>query len=470
MFRQRHSLLRSLASLFLVSFAAVLSDTSRIYSAEKDSVPNIVFILADDLGWTDLGCMGSKYYETPNIDRLAAAGMKFTNAYTCGPNCAPTRACLISGKYTPRHGIYTVSTGARGQEQARKLVPAPNKTELPLEEITVAQALKQAGYATAMFGKWHLGNGPAHHPGKRGFDEAIVSAGRHFNFTTVPKTRVNQDAYLADFLTERAVDFIERHKEKPFFLYLPHFAVHTPLEAKKDRIAKYQKKESVGGHGNPTYAAMIDSLDESVGRILDKLDQLKLTDNTVVFFSSDNGGVGGYGGIGSKNITDNAPLRGGKGMLYEGGFRVPLLVRWPGVVKPKSTCATNVCTVDFYPTLLAIAGAKGDAKQVLDGVSLVPLLRGEEIKPRPIFWHFPGYLEADVKKGTWRTTPAGAVRVGPWKLIEFFEDGRLELYNTANDIGEKTNLADQLPERVKEMHQRMLDWRKQTGAPMPQKK
>jgi arylsulfatase A-like enzyme len=349
------------------------------------------------------------------------------------------------------------------------IVPA-NVTNLPLDRVTVAQALKAAGYATGHFGKWHLGNGAQYHPGQRGFDEAIVSAGKHFDFNTNPKVDVPAGTYLADFLTDQAVRFIEKNRDKPFFLYLPHFGVHSPYQAKKDLIAKYEKKQPADGHRDPTYAAMIDSVDQSVGRVLAKLDELKLADNTVVIFSSDNGGVGGYqaAGVPARGVTDNAPLRGGKGMLYEGGIRVPFLVRWPGVVKPNSTCDEPAVHVDIFPTFVELAGGK-KPEQPLDGVSLVPLFRDPEarLKREAIYYHFPGYLEG----GTgWRTTPVGMIRAGDWKLLEFFEDGRLELYNVKEDIGEKKNLAAQMPDRVKELHGKLVAWRKQVNAAMPKLK
>ncbi len=286
--------------------------------ADAPSRPNIVFILADDLGWTDLGCQGSKFYETPNIDRLAAQGMRFTNGYTCGPNCQPTRAALLSGQYGPRTGVYTVGSIDRFNWQSRPLRPVDNVTKLAPDKVTIAEALRKAGYVTGMFGKWHLGDDPAHHPSKQGFDEAIVSAGRHFEFRTNPAVEYPKDAYLADFLTDKGVDFIRRHKGRPFFLYLAHFGVHAPHQAKKELIAKFKDKRPADGHSDPTYAAMIASVDESVGRIVTTLDELKLAENTLVIFSSDNGGVGGYVREGIKRaggITDNAPLRGGKGML-----------------------------------------------------------------------------------------------------------------------------------------------------------
>jgi arylsulfatase A-like enzyme len=433
--------------------------------------PNIVFILADDLGYTDVACFGSKYYETPNIDRLAASGIRFTSGYTCGPNCAPTRAALMSGQYGPRTGVYTVGSIDRFDWRSRPLRPVDNVTELPLNKVTIAQSLKKAGYATGMFGKWHLGEDGAHHPGQRGFDEAIVSMGQHFDFVTHPPVEYPKGTYLADFLTDKAVDFIHRHKEGPFFLYLPHFAVHSPHEAKESLIAKFKPKPPVGGHKNPTYAAMIASVDESVGRVVALLEELKIAENTLVIYSSDNGGVGGYVREGLKkagDVTDNAPLRGGKGMLYDGGIRVPYIFRWPGKIPSGTVCDQPINSVDLYPTLLEVAGAAPPPNYPLDGVSYLTLLTsgGKAALGRgAIFWHFPGYLGAG--PGSWRTTPAGAIRSGDWKLQEFFEDGRLELYNLRDDISETNNLGSKLPDKVKELHAQLATWRETVKAPMP---
>jgi arylsulfatase A-like enzyme len=431
--------------------------------------PNVVFILADDLGYTDLACYGSKYYETPNIDGLAAGGVRFTDGYTCGPNCQPTRAALLSGQYGPRTGVYTVGSIERFNWRSRPLRPVENVTTLPLEKVTVANALKQAGYATGMFGKWHLGNDAAHHPSKRGFDEAIASSGLHFDFKTDPPVEYPEGQYLADFLTDRAVDFITRHKDEPYFLYLPHFAVHAPHEAKPELVERFKSKPAGGGHRNATYAAMIASVDESVGRVLATLDELDLADDTLVIFSSDNGGVGGYRSIGlaKDGITDNAPLKGGKGTLAEGGVRVPYIFRWPGVVKAGRVNATPIISVDLYPTLLEIAGAATPPNYPLDGVSYAPLLTGakETLEREAIFWHFPGYLGASGQG--WRTKPVSVVRSGDWKLTEFLEDGRVELYNLAADKGEKNDLSGQEPERVEQLREMLVAWRQQVGAKLP---
>jgi arylsulfatase A-like enzyme len=436
--------------------------------APAASRPNIIFIMADDLGYTDVACFGSKFYETPNIDRLAAQGMKLTSYHTA-PNCQPTRAALLTGQYGPRTGVYTVGSIDRFNWWQRSLRPVNNVAALPLDKTTIAQTLKQAGYVTGLFGKWHLGEQGDHHPARRGFDEAIVTMGQHFDFKTSPRTEYPKGQYLADFLTDRAVDFIRRHQEKPFFLYLPHFGVHSPHQAKPELVARFKDKPPAGGHHNPTYAAMIASVDESVGRVMRILDELKLADNTLVIFTSDNGGVGGYVREGVKragDVTDNAPLRSGKGSLYEGGTRVPLIVRWPGVTRPGSTCDVPAIHVDLFPTFLELARAEA-SKQPLDGESLVKLFRDPAAKLRreAIYQHFPGYLGAGANG--WRTTPVGTIQSGDWKLMEFFEDGRLELYNLRDDIGEQKNLALQQPGKVKEFHAKLAAWRTEVGAKMP---
>jgi arylsulfatase A-like enzyme len=455
-----HSSLALLVSLAAIPWLA----------ADASAKPNIVFIMADDLGYTDVGCFGSRYYETPHIDRLAAQGMKLLNYHHC-QNCTPTRAALMSGQYAARTGVYTVGGIDRFDWSQRPLRPVDNVTQLPLDRDTIAQQLEAAGYVTGMFGKWHIGQQGDYHPGRRGFDEAIVSMGRHFEFATSPVTEYPEGTYLADFLTDKAVDFIQRHKDQPFFLYLPHFGVHSPYQAKADLIAKFQPKPAVGGHNNPTYAAMIASVDDSVGRVMQTLEQLKLADNTVLIFTSDNGGVGGYVREGLKrsgDVTDNAPLRSGKGSLYEGGTRVPFIVRWPGVAPAGASCDVPAIHVDIYPTLLELAGAP-QPRQVLDGESLVKLFRdpAAKLKRDAIFQHFPGYLGAGAN--SWRTTPVSLIQSGDWKLMEFLEDGRLELYNLRDDIGETTNLAAEEPEKAKELHSRLVAWRAEVKAPMPTK-
>ncbi len=432
--------------------------------------PNIIFIMADDLGYTDTGTFGSTYYETPNIDKLATQGLKLTSHHHA-QNCQPTRAALMSGQYGPRTGIYTVGGIDRFDWQTRPLRPADNVTSLPLNITILPQPLKAAGYATAMFGKWHLGESSGHHPGERGFDEALVSDGKHINFQTNPKTDSPKDAYLADFLTDKALDFIQRKKDSPFFLYLPHFGVHSPYQAKKKLIEKFNAKPGVAGHNDPVYAAMIASVDESVGRIMAKLDELKLSDNTVLIFTSDNGGVGGYEreGLMKKggDVTDNTPLRSGKGSLYEGGTRVPFIVRWPGVTPPATTCNIPTIHVDLYPTLVEIAAAQAPADQPQDGESLVPLFKNPSttLKRAAIFQNFPGYLGAGAN--TWRTTPVATIINGDWKLMEFMEDKHLELYNLKDDIGETTNLASTQPDQAKTLLAKLHAWQTEIKAPMP---
>ena len=451
-----------------------------------DRRPNIILIMADDLGWTDTATYGSKYYETPHIDQLAREGMKLMSHHHC-QNCTPTRAAMMSGQYGARTGVYTVGGIERFDWSSRPLRPVDNVTQLPLDRDIIAKQLKASGYATGMFGKWHIGETGQFHPGKRGFDEAIVSMGVHFNFKTSPETDYPKGTYLADFLTDRAVDFITRHKDGPFFLYLPHFGVHSPFQAKPSLIEKFKAKPGVGGHNNPVYAAMIASVDESVGRVMKTLDELKLADNTVLIFTSDNGGVGGYdrpdglirepgkegqakkkkaGDEDGGGVTDNTPLRSGKGSLYEGGTREPFIVRWPGVTKPASTCEVPTAHVDIFPTFLELAAAP-KPRQVLDGESLVKLFRDPTAKLQrdAIFQHFPGYLGSG--PGLWRTTPVSVIQAGDWKLMEYLEDGKLELYNLRDDIGETKNLAAEMPEKAKELHARLIAWRKEVNAPMP---
>lgn len=432
--------------------------------------PNIIFILADDLGWTDLGCQGSGYYQTPHIDRLAREGLRVTSGYTCGPNCQPTRAALMTGLYGPRTGIYTVGGIDRFDWSSRPLRPVDNVVKLPRKLPTVAEVLRESGYVTAMFGKWHLGETPEHHPSARGFDEAVVSMGRHFGFKTNPAVDVPEGSYLADFLTDRAEDFIRRNRQRPFFLYLPHFGVHSPHEAKPELVEKFRSRVPQGGHQNPVYAAMIASVDESVGRLLSTLDELQLTERTLVIFTSDNGGVGGYVREGVKaagDVTDNAPLRSGKGSLYEGGVRVPWIARWPGSIPPGTT-DVPVISVDILPTFAEIAGISHEKIPEVDGVSLAGVLRsgGKQVPDRDLFWHFPGYLGAG--QGAWRTTPVSAIRSGRWKLLEFLEDRRVELYDLEADLSQQHNLAASRPETAAELLQKLNRWRAAVSAPLPQ--
>ncbi len=413
--------------------------------------PNFVFILIDDMGWNDLGYTGSKYYETPRIDTLASEGVVFTQAYSNAPNCAPTRACLISGQYTPRHGVYTVGTPERGPAKRRKLIPTPNTTELGTEHVTIAESLKPAGYTCACLGKWHLGDKAPYRPQDRGFDVVDDRSKRgHW---------ADDGQYLTDRLTDEAVKFIRTNKEKPFFLYLSHHAVHTPIQAKAEMVEKYKDKRPTGGQDNPKYAAMVESVDQSVGRVLDTLDEMDLADNTVVVFFSDNGGYA--------NATAMPDLRGSKGQLYEGGIRVPCIVRGPKI-SPRN-CDVPIIGIDFYPTILEMAGVAKPAGYTLDGESLVGLIEEQgSLKRDAIFWHFPAYLEPyNDSQWPWRIAPSGAVRQGPWKLIECFEDGHVELYNLDNDLRETHDLAKQMPAKARELHRLLIQWRKDVSAPVP---
>ena len=429
------------------------------FAAER---PNIVFILADDLGWADLGCYGSKYHKTPNLDKLAAASARFTHAYAAAPVCSPTRAAIMTGKHPARLGITDWLPG-QADRPDRKLLRPTLPQELPATEKTLPVMLKVAGYVTGHIGKWHLG-GKGAGPTDRGFD--INIAGDHTgtalsyfapfqdkNGRSMPGLEKAPDGeYLTDRLTTEAEKFIDANRDKPFFLYFPHYTVHMPLKAKAEVIAKY-KQGPLGSQGNPAYAAMVESLDDSVGRILKKLDDLKLAENTLVIFVSDNGGLSSLEGP-AQPPTINAPLREGKGFLYEGGLRVPLIVRWPGVTKP-STIADAVCAIDFFPTLLEVCGVKNDVK--VDGVSLVTLLKGEALKRDALYFHYPHYHLGK---------PGGAVRAGDYKLIEFFENGRRELYDLKKDPGESRNLIESNAAVAKELGDKLADWRKEVGAKM----
>ncbi len=459
--------------LKLCVLIAILIVLQPAVARAEERPPNIVFFLIDDLGWTDLGCMGSDYYETPNIDRLAAGGLLFSNAYANAPNCAPSRACLLTGQYTPRHGIFTVNSSERGRARDRRLIPTPNRTTLESSATTVAEVLTDAGYNCAALGKWHLGAGEETGPLGQGF--GLNVGGNHAGHPSTyfspyrnPNLKDGREAeYLTDRLTEEACEFIGANRDEPFFLYLAHYAVHTPIQAKTALTKRYEEKPATGGHKNATYAAMIQSVDESVGRVVALLDELRLADDTIVIFFSDNGGHG--------KITSNSPLRGAKGMLYEGGLRVPLLVRWPGTVAPKRRSDVPVIGTDFFPTLLDIAGIAPAETLKLDGVSLLPLLRDEDagaaLADRPLFWHFPGYLEGKDYPGArdriFRTRPGGVIRRGDWKLIEHFEDGALELFNLKNDLGETHNLAGEKPEIAKDLMAEMRSWREEVGATVP---
>jgi arylsulfatase A-like enzyme len=433
-----------------------------IGSRASNDKPNIIFILADDLGWAELGCYGNKFNETPNLDKLAREGMRFTEAYAAAPVCSPYRAALMTGQYPARVGI---------TDYLR-----PNDTKhLSTDYITIAEMLGRAGYATGIIGKWHL-TGYANHgakeigPDLHGFDEVIVSENRGigggsyfhpYHFNREIKKRLPGREYLVDRCNLEAVEFIERHKDGPFFLYLSHYAVHTRLSGKDELVAKYEKKPGAGKgnrarRNNPHLAAQLESIDEGAGMIMNKLDELGLANNSVLIFTGDNGG--------EDRVTSNAPLRAGKSTLYEGGIREPLVVRWPEIVKPGSVCSTPTSNIDFYPTFFQLAEFRTDQSQHFDGVSILPLLENPkaELGRDTFYWHYP--LEKAHFLGG---HSAGAIRQGNFKLIEFFDNGQVELYNLADDIAEEHNLAAELPNKVTELQKRLAKWRADVGAKVP---
>jgi arylsulfatase A-like enzyme len=430
--------------------------------------PNVVLILSDDLGYMDIGANNPKtFYETPNIDRLAASGLRFTNGYAACPVCSPTRASIMTGKYPQRTGVTDYIGGTR----AGKLLPAPNQDHLALEEVTLAERFRSAGYATFFAGKWHLGTG-AYSPNAQGFGPGLTGTGQfYYPASDVAPPDPKDDPKTTDRIANEAVRFIEANRDRPFFAYLPFLAVHTPIRARQDLVAKYERKKASappdawGKEGrrqvrlvqnHAVYAAMLEQMDAAIGRVLAALDHSGLADRTVVVFTSDNGGLSTSEG----HPTSNVPLRAGKGWPYEGGVRTAWIIRAPGVTKPGSTCETPVVSTDFYPTLLDLAGLPLDPKQHRDGVSLLPLLRGNTLSRGPLFWHYPHY-------GNQGGSPCGAVRDGDWKLVEWYEDGRLELYNLRTDLSETHDLARDEPERVKQLHARLDAWRKDVGAVMP---
>ncbi len=455
-----------------VILLALIVCLTRAGAAEK---PNIIFILADDLGQMDVGCFNPKtFYETPNIDALAKRGMKFTQAYAACCVCSPTRGSIMTGKYPPRFGITDFILGAA----SGKLKSAPNADHLPLEETTIAESLRDGGYRTFFAGKWHLGGGEFY-PGAQGFPAGLTNGeGKKGNVqfwypkSELPAPDHRDDPKTTERIANEAVKFIEGHKGGPFFAYLPFLAVHTPIGARADLVEKYRRKaESAPAdafgqerdrkvrlvQNNPVYAAMLEQLDSAIGRVLAAVERNGLTQKTIVVFMSDNGGLATV----NNPPTSNFPLRAGKGWPYEGGVREPLIVCAPGVTKPGTTCDTPVISTDFYPTLLQLAGMELKPQQHLDGVSFLPLLKGETMRRgKPLFWHYPHYHGAGC-------APNGSVRDGDWKLIEWFEDGALELYNITRDLGEEHNVATENPDKVKELHAKLVAWRREVGAIMP---
>lgn len=458
-------IMKKLKAILLIGTCLAFCAYQYFNESLKVEKPNVVFIMVDDLGWSDVGFMGSTYYETPNIDILANKSMVFTNAYAGAANCAPSRAALMSGMNSPRTGVFTVGSSERGKNKDRKLIPVPNTEFLADSVYTIAEMFKDAGYVTGHFGKWHVGEDPC----SQGFDVNV--GGGHWGHPknyfapyVYPEIEAPEGEYLTDRLTLEAVRFIEKNKSNPFFLYLPFYTVHTPLQAKKELLEKYEHKEGSVYHNKPTYAAMIETMDNNVGKILNKLDELELT-NTIVVFTSDNGGV--------YKISKQTPLRSGKGSYYEGGVRVPLIISWPGVIR-KGITSMPVTNLDFYPTFSELVGGKIKRNQPVDGQSLKQFLLEEKpLAERPLFFHFPVYLQGYSQKNgenrdsLFRTRPGSSIRLGDWKLLYYYEDQGIELFNLKDDPGEKNNVANKYPEKMNELKNSLDEWLKSTQAPIP---
>ncbi len=456
-------LTRILCTMFVLSVATLICcGVSR--AADR---PNIILIFADDLGWQDAGFAGSDFFETPNLDRLAKQGMVFRHAYSAAGNCAPSRACLLSGQYTPRHHVYAVGSTNRGKVELMRMKPVPNRSGLSATDFTLGKAMQAAGYATGMFGKWHLDGRTGSQPLDHGFD--VVKVDGH-----TWRDEVEGDPKGITSITRAACEFIEQNKDRPFFAYIPHYAVHSPLQGRPDVIEKFQNKTPGKLHDNVIYAACIAALDRGVGELMQCLADLGLEENTLVLFTSDNGGT----------HDSQEPLRGKKGSYYEGGIREPMIVRWPAVVQPGTTCDVPVINVDFYTTFVDVAGAESPSDRPLDGTSLLPLLRGEPSLDRQgIFWHFPGYLDGPVPRGrdpVFRTRPVSVIRKGDWKLFLYHEEWQLdggkskldtnnaaELYNVVSDPRELDNVATSRADKRDELLADLLAWFERTDALLP---
>ena len=469
--------------------ASLLPAGAMLRAAPGKKPLNFVFFLVDDFGWMDIGANNPHcFYETPNIDRLARSGMNFTNGYAANPVCSPTRYSIMTGKYPSRIDATNWFSGKR----SARFNPAPLNDKMPLEEVTLAEALAEHGYKTAFIGKWHLGSEEKYWPENQGFDANVggwaVGSPRGGYFAPFENPRLGdypKGSHLPKVLTDESLKLLDQYRNNPFLLYLAFYSVHTPLQGRDDLIAKYKAKrqklldaeerefgpeEQVWPvdkqrqvrlrQCHAVYAAMVEAMDEQIGRVLDKLEKLGIAENTAVILMSDNGGLSTSEG----SPTSNLPLRGGKGWLYEGGIREPFLIRWPGVAKPGSESDVPVISTDFYPTILDMAGLPLKTDQHMDGVSLVPLLKGAtSIDRDAIYWHYPHY-------GNQGGFPGGAIRMGDFKLIERFEDGRVHLYDLQNDIGERQDLASQYPQRVEQMRSKLHAWYKQVAAKFLQAK
>ena len=452
-----------------LSIAAVLQfGIVQPMSAPVSARPNIVFLLADDLGWTGLRCFGSDFYETPHLDRLAASGMKFTDAYSACTVCSPTRASIMTGRYPAR---LSLTDFIAGQNRPWAKLRIPNWTKyLDHNYTTLAESLREAGYITAHVGKWHLdprgnnqnNNGPVNH----GFDVQFLKPKEARGYS-LPKgfnaSGESRSDYVTDYLTDKAVEFIDRTQDKPFFLYFAYHTPHTPIQGRADLVDYFRQKANLEAiHQNPIYAAMVASLDQSIGRILERLKRHYIADRTLVIFTSDNGGLTQRYGK-HDGFTENLPLRRGKGSAYEGGVRVPTIIRWPGITRAGSICSEPIMTIDYYPTLLEIAGAHGDATQSnpIDGMSILSLLKDPNTQlNRNLYWHYPHYHAGG-------DSPYSAVRSDSWRLIEFHENNAVELYDLLKDSGEQEDLAAALPLRVRQLRKELNVWRESVDAQMP---
>ena len=445
-----------------------------IYSCQNNIVdkekPNVVLIVADDLGWSDLSYMGSTYYETPNIDKLSKSGMTFYNGYASSANCAPSRASMLTGKYHPFHGIYSVKNSDRGNKKTRKIIPIKTKTKLELEYFILPEMLKSKGYSTGHFGKWHMGP-KGYYPEQMGFDINIGDnehggPGSYFSPYKYPNmSNGPKDEYLTDRIGDEVVKFIEKNKENNFFAYVPFFSVHTPIQSKSEYEKKYRNKESNEYHNREDYAGMIQSLDENIGKILEKIDKLNLSKNTLIIFTSDNGGI--------KAISNQYPLRAGKGSYYEGGIKVPMIFSWPEKIQAGSTSNERVSNIDFYPTIKKIIGYNKTID--LDGEDLTPIFNSKALKKRELYFHFPIYLEpynVHLDSGSdplFRTRPGSVIIKDNWKLHHYYEDNNFELYNLENDISESKNLININKEKKAELLKDLNNWRSKNNAPIPNK-
>lgn len=514
--------MRRISALIIV--AVVLTGTANCQTTKDEKrPPNVIIFLIDDLGWTDLACYGSKFYETPNLDKLAKEGARFTNAYAACHVCSPSRAAILTGKYPARINLTDWLPG-RNNYPFQRLKNVEVTQVLPTNEVTIAKALKDKGYNTAIVGKWHLGEAP-NDPTMYGFDTHIPkgwSKGWPLTYYApfkLPDYDGKQGEYLTDKLTDDALQYIESSKDKPFFLYFAHFTVHDPIEGRADLVEKYKKKlasmpKAKGPRfvleGNPDrddltiaeretlmkdpaykaygqlprgtvkikqhqdnvqFASMVETMDESMGRVMNKLKELGISDNTIIVFASDNGGMSGanYGRpdkkidstqLDKQYSTANLPLRGAKGWMYEGGVRIPLIVKWAGIKKPGSTVDMPVVHTDFYPSVLEMAGIPSMPQQHMDGRSFAPILKGEKQTDKPIFWHFPHYSNHGMQ------SPGGGIRYKNYKLLEYYENNTVQLYDLDKDIGELNDLSKKQPAKVKELRDMLHQWRKDVGAQM----